>query len=111
MQPVDPIVPKTSDMKPRQRSLPLSRVCPCCGAAIVPDQLPLPPLKARLLALVRSNPGISGHELRSLLYAHDASGGPEDRKVLHVHVHQLNQRLDRYGIALRGRGGYRITSR
>lgn len=82
-------------------------VCPHCGQPIVPrDPIPLPPLKARLLDLVQRCPGIEAAELRSLLWADDANGGPEDRKNLHVHIHQLNRRLAPLGLRVRGSKSY-----
>jgi hypothetical protein len=47
-----------------------------------------------------------------LVWAHDPAGGPEDRKVLHVHIHQLNRLLHPLGIRVRGSrtGGYRVLS-
>jgi hypothetical protein len=41
-----------------------------------------------------------------------ADGGPEDRKVLHVHVHQLNRLLLPFGLRVRGSRfyGYRVQA-
>ena len=87
-------------------------VCPCCGQPVVPNGLRLPPIKRRILDAVQRCPGISAGELRDVIWAADPNGGPEDRKVLHVHVHQLNQRLAPYGVMVRapkGAGaGYRV---
>jgi DNA-binding response OmpR family regulator len=72
---------------------------------------PLPPIKQRIFEAVRRRPGISAEELRGVVWADDPNGGPEDRKVLHVHVSQLNHRLAAYGIMVRSQGGgYRIRS-
>ena len=68
-------------------------ICPCCGQPIVPEGLSLPPIKQKILETVQRCPGISAGELRGVVWAADPNGGPEDRKVLHVHVYQLNQRL------------------
>jgi hypothetical protein len=40
------------------------------------------------------------------------NGGPEDRKVLNFHIHQLNRMLQLHGLRVRGStsGGYRIVS-
>jgi hypothetical protein len=50
--------------------------------------------------------------LRCGTAATDPNGGPEDRKVLHVHVHQLNRLLRPHGIRVRGSasGGYRVVN-
>jgi hypothetical protein len=87
-----------------------SETCPACGQPVVPAGLALPPFKQKILDVVRERPGISAEELRTALWAHDPAGGPEDRKVLHVHVHQLNRLLAPFGVAIRGSRteGYRI---
>jgi len=45
-----------------------------------------------------------------LTWASDPNGGPEDRKCLHVHVHQLNEKLAPHGLRIRGSKsfGYRV---
>jgi DNA-binding response OmpR family regulator len=86
-------------------------ICPRCGQPTLPANLiPLPPLKARILDLVQRHPGIDAETLRTLVWASDPSGGPEDRKVLHVHIHQLNQLLATHGLRVRGSRsfGYRV---
>ena len=86
--------------------------CPRCGQPIVPEGLSLPPIKRRILDAVQRCPGISAGELRDVVWAADPSGGPEDPKVLHVHVSQLNSRLAPFGVMVRapkGAGaGYRV---
>ena len=88
--------------------------CPRCGAPIVPPGITLPPIKRRIFEAVRRHPGIGAEELRSLVWASDPNGGPEDRKVLHVHVHQLNRRLAAHGLRVwagQGAGrGYRLEA-
>ncbi len=85
--------------------------CPCCGQPVIPP-VALPPIKQQILDVVRRRPGIDAEALRSLVWAHDPGGGPEDRKVIHVHIHQLNRLLSPHGIVVRGSrsGGYRIVS-
>ena len=86
-------------------------ICPTCGAPIVPEGLQLPKTKARILEAVQRHPDITAEELRCLVWADDPNGGPEDRKVLHVHVSQLNRLLEPYGICVRSAGGgYRIRA-
>jgi hypothetical protein len=70
----------------------------------------LPPVKQRILDAVRQQPGIGAEDLRAIVWADDPAGGPEDRKVLHVHIHQLNQKIAALGIAVRGSrsNGYRL---
>lgn len=73
----------------------------------------MPRIKRAILDVVQRRPGIGAEDLRSAVWANDPNGGPEDRKVLHVHVHQLNRLLWPHGIAVRhGRGfdGYRVRS-
>jgi hypothetical protein len=86
--------------------------CPACGQPKLTGDLLLPPLKKRLLEIVRRRPGITAEELRSLVWAEDPNGGPEDRKCLHVHVHQLNRLLAPLGLVIRGSvsGGYRMRA-
>ena len=88
---------------------PQANICSHCGQPIPPTGLRLPPIKQRILETVQSHPDISAEALRCLVWADDPNGGPEDRKVLHVHVSQLNQLLAPHGIVVRSQGGgYRI---
>jgi hypothetical protein len=88
-----------------------AKTCPACGQPIVPEGLQLPKTKARIFEAVRRRPDISAEELRTIVWADDPAGGPEDRKVLHVHVSQLNHLLAPHGIMVRSQGGgYRIRS-
>jgi DNA-binding response OmpR family regulator len=86
-----------------------SATCPCCGQATAPE-IVLPPIKQRIFDAVRRRPGLDAEALRTMVWAEDPAGGPEDRKVLHVHIHQLNRRLAPHRIAVRGSRshGYRI---
>jgi len=89
----------------------VSDICPHCGQVLLPrNSIPLPPIKARILDLVRRHPGIDAETLRTLTWASDPNGGPEDRKCLHVHVHQLNEKLAPHGLRIRGSKsfGYRV---
>ena len=85
-------------------------ICPTCGQPVVSIGLMLPPIKARIFELVRQRPGIDAETLRTLVWENDPAGGPEDRKVLHVHVHQLNDLLRVHRIQVRGSrsSGYRV---
>jgi|SRR5215831_3656942 len=88
---------------------PQADVCSHCGQPIPPAGLRLPPIKQRIFEAVQRHPDISAEELRCLVWATDPNGGPEDRKVLHVHVSQLNHLLAAHGIMVRSQGGgYRI---
>jgi hypothetical protein len=91
---------------------PTTAVCPCCGARSIPRGLVLPPIKRRIFDAVQRRPGIGAEALRDRIWAADPNGGPEDRKVLHVHVHQLNRLLRPHGIRVRGSasGGYRVVN-
>ena len=72
----------------------------------------MPPIKRRIFEAVQHRPGVSADALREIVWADDPNGGPEDRKVLHVHIHQLNRLLTPFGVEVRapfGAGaGYRI---
>jgi hypothetical protein len=89
--------------------------CPQCRQPIAPAGIRLPPIKQRILKAVVAHPDISAEELRSIVWRDDPNGGPEDRKVIHVHVHQLNRLLTPYGLVVRaskGAGaGYRLQER
>jgi hypothetical protein len=88
-----------------------THICSQCGQPIPLTGLRLPPIKTRIYEAVQRHPDISAEELRSLVWADDPNGGPEDRKVLHVHVAQLNQLLAPHGIMVRSAGGgYRVRS-
>ena len=82
-------------------------ICSHCGQPIPPTGLRLPPIKQRIYEVVQRHPDISAEELRGLVWANDPNG---DRKVLHVHVAQLNQLLAPLGLMVRSGGGYRIRS-
>ena len=88
--------------------------CPSCGrviaSGIAPNDLALPQIKRRIFDAVRARPGISAEVLRGLVWVNDPNGGPEDRKVLHVHVNQLNTLLRPHGFQIRGHQtfGYRL---
>jgi len=85
-------------------------ICPTCRQPVVSTDLILPPIKAPIFELVRQRPGIDAETLRTLVWEDDPAGGPEDRKVLHVHVHQLNDLLRVHRIQVRGSRsrGYRV---
>jgi hypothetical protein len=84
--------------------------CPTCGQILIPSGPILSPTKRRIFDTVRRCPGISAEELRCSVWSDNPSGGPENPKVLHVHVHQLNRLLAPLGIVVRGgvTSGYRI---
>ena len=94
--------------------------CPCCGQEwagrdAFEDMLDdLPPKARKAVRLIAMRPGISGSTLASLVYADDASGGPEDaRKVINVHLHKARSKMKRYGFDVAGRirgglTGYRL---
>jgi hypothetical protein len=88
-------------------------ICPHCQQPVLPTDLPhLPPIKRRILDAVRRRPQ-TAEELRAIVWADDPDGGPEDRKVLHVHIWQLNRLLAPYGIVVRASKGagalYRVV--
>ena len=87
------------------------QICPTCRQVIAPTGLRLPRIKQIIFETVRKRPGLSAEQLRCAVWADDPSGGPEDRKVLHVHVNQLNRLLAPHGIRVRNQGGgYRVRS-
>ena len=69
-----------------------------CGQPFVPA-VTLPPMKQKILDAVRCQPGIDAENLRVAVW-NGPDGGPGDRKVLHVHIHQLNQRLAPFGLRI-----------
>jgi len=58
-------------------------------------------MKQRILEAVQRRPGISAEQLREIVWGHDPAGGPENPKVLHVHIWQLNRLLAPLGIVVR----------
>src|SRR5262245_18455467 len=60
-------------------------ICQACSQPIVPPVPDLPPIKRRILEIVRRRPGISAEELRSLVWD-DPSSGPECRHTIFVHI-------------------------
>src|SRR3954467_4792875 len=87
--------------------------CPSCGRPMPRNDLALPPIKRRIYDIVNRHHGISAERLRELVWSDDPAGGPEDRKVLHVHVWQLNRLLAPHGVEVRGSvsSGYRVQFR
>jgi hypothetical protein len=82
-----------------------SDICASCGQVIPPTGLRLPKINQRIYDGIRRRPGITAAALRDLVWADDPNGGPEDRKVLHVHVNQLNSLLAPHGVYVRSEGG------
>jgi hypothetical protein len=90
------------------------KICSACGQPVIAtDELILPPIKRRIFDAVRRRPGINSESLRVLVWAADPDGGPENPKVLHVHVYQLNRLLAPQGLEVRGShsAGYRVRVR
>jgi hypothetical protein len=92
-----------------------AQVCAACGLPVVrvAPPLALPPVKERIFQTVAARPGISADALTDFIWSDDINGGPDQgRKCLHVHVHQLNRRLQPLGLRIRGShaGGYRLVS-
>jgi hypothetical protein len=56
---------------PRRARFKNQSTCPCCGQPVVPETLPLPPVKRRILEAVRRHPGISAEGLRAGVWADD----------------------------------------
>jgi len=77
-------------------------ICPCCGQRLIPQDLVLPPIKRRIFDAVRRHPGIDAEALRGQVWATNPNGGPENPKVIHVHIHQLNRLLQPQRIRVRG---------
>ena len=86
------------------------RICSRCGQPFLPP-LALPPMKRKILDAVRRQPGIDAENLRIAVWT-GPDGGPEDPKVLHVHIHQLNRLLAPFEIRVRGSRtyGYRLQT-
>jgi hypothetical protein len=80
-------------------------ICSTCRQPILPDGLRLSPIQSRIVSAVQRHREISAETLRAIVWADDPNGGPEDPKVLHVHIWHLNQRLAPYGIAVRANMG------
>ena len=90
----------------------MAQTCSECGQPTLPESaIALPHIKQTIFNAVRKCPGISAERLRGLVWADDPNGGPEDRKVLHVHVSQLNALLRPHGLQVRGHQtlGYRLV--
>src|SRR5262249_24999707 len=106
--------PRARAQSSRHQGAPMNRqpeICSHCGQPIAPTGLRLPRIKRIILEAVKRRPGISAEDLRSIVWADDPNGGPEDRKVLHVHVNTLNHLLAPDGMLLRSQGGgYQIRS-
>ena len=85
-------------------------ICPHCLQPIAPTGLHLPPIKQKILDAVSRRP-MTAEQLRMVVWD-DPSGGPDDPKVIHVHVWQLNRLLAPHGIMVsagKGAGAvYRI---
>lgn len=90
--------------------------CPACGLPVDERYVADPPLsgiKLRIYNLVRARPGITSDELADMVYAGYLNVGPDSgRKVIHVHINQINRCLRSIGSQVRIRGsryyGYRV---
>jgi hypothetical protein len=100
-----------SEIKPKPRSGSRFESCPHCGAAIVPERLPLTPVQRRIVDVVRRRGAISAEDLRCAVWADDEDNGPLNDKTLRVHIHLLNQRLAGYGLCVRANKGAGATYR
>jgi hypothetical protein len=94
---------------PNAMTVPVKSCCPHCGQAIVPERLPLTPVQRRIVDVVRRRGEVSADDLRSAVWAHDADGGPENLKTLHVHIYLLNKKLRRCGLVVRANKGAGAT--
>ena len=105
-------------IKPATRKPPIAirigaQRCSHCGQVVVPEGLPLTPVQRRIVDVVRRRGEVSAEDLRCAMWAHDADGGPENLKTLHVHIYLLNKKLRRYGLAVHANKGagalYRLS--
>jgi hypothetical protein len=91
---------------PQPKETPL--VCSRCGQPFIPA-MTLPPVKQKILDAVRRQPGIDAENLWIRVWD-GPDGGPENLKLVHVHINQLNRRLAPFGLRVRGSRfyGYRL---
>jgi hypothetical protein len=85
-------------------------ICEACGQPVLirSELPPLTPIQQAIFDIVRKRPGVSAERLRSLVWG--ASGGPESRSAIFVHVSGLNKRLAPLGVMIRSQGGgYQIV--
>lgn len=83
-------LPATDDVK--RVTLRRNEKCPTCKRpfAYLREGTYLPPAKARMFDLIRDRPGISSHELATLLYERDDA---DARNSVRVHINQLRSLL------------------
>jgi hypothetical protein len=85
----------------------IEKRCPHCGGVmhIVRFGVPLTGLKARILDLIKSHPGITTREINAAVF-----NGRASANTIRTHVHQLNDALCATNVAIRGSSGdgYRL---
>lgn len=86
------------------------KLCECCGHPLVSlDEIEqtLTPMQRRMYDMVQKagTVGLSSEAIITRLYAHDPDGGPESRNIVHVVARQMNKRLEKFGIEMRGTPG------
>jgi hypothetical protein len=84
--------------------------CPTCGHPIPFDQVSASLVGKRrklyeIVAAAGIN-GISSMQIMTQLYADDPTGGPESQNIVCVMVGHVNRRLERHGVAIKGRSGH-----
>lgn len=89
------------------------RTCACCGHPLPDDSVlgALTPLQQRVFFAIKraGSAGIQSTRVMDVVYAEDPNGGPENQNIIAVVAKQMNKRLARFGLVLRGRrgpGGY-----
>lgn len=88
--------------------------CPTCKRPFGPDIDVGGIKRQRLFDYVARHPeGVTRDQIMTAVYKGDATGGPEDPKIVGVVVRQINQRLRKMGHShrIRGAGGPGSTYR
>lgn len=85
------------------------KVCPHCGLPSVGDDIAavLPGKQRMLYEIVRDSGqvGVTVWQAIERLYASDPNGGPEHKSIISVMTKNINRKIDRFGIAIKSRGG------
>lgn len=86
--------------------------CPCCGQEtsdyiwVSRDLFTLGPMQKRLIGILRQAPdGLPVDEIMGQLYANAKDGGAVTRNIISVMAMQINRKMVKHGLAIRGTGG------
>ena len=80
--------------------------CPTCNQHLPPAKVCVTGPRRQFLLdyVLRHSQGVSRQQILEYVWNDDPNGGPEDSKIVHVMVCNINKQLEKQGLPLRLRG-------